>query len=134
FGRAAGFVAGLVLATAPVAVALSRHNNPDELLTLCCVAALWCALRALDTGRTRWLVVSGIAVGLGFETKMGVALMVVPGIAAAWLWTRCSPVAGLRANLRALRQLLTRGLALVAVAGAWPLQVTLTPQANRPWV
>ena len=37
-------------------VAVSRHNNPDELLVLCCVAALWFAVRALEDGRTRWLV------------------------------------------------------------------------------
>ncbi len=47
FGRPAGFVAGLALATTPVIVAVSRHNNPDELLVLCSVAALWFALRAL---------------------------------------------------------------------------------------
>src|SRR5437868_5501979 len=86
FGRMAGFVGGLALATTPVAVALSRHNNPDELLVLCSVAALWCAVRAFETRRTRWLVFAGVAVGLGFETKMAVALMVVPGIAVAWLW------------------------------------------------
>src|SRR5213082_3447503 len=86
FGRAAGFVAGLVLALTPMTVAISRHNNPDALLVLCSVAALWFFVRALEDGRTRWLVLSGIAVGLGFETKMAVALMVVPGIAAAWLW------------------------------------------------
>src|SRR5690349_6520991 len=36
FGRAAGFAAGLAMATTPVVVAVSRHNNPDELLVLCC--------------------------------------------------------------------------------------------------
>ena len=56
FGRPAGFVAGLAFATTPVIVAVSSHNNPDELLVLCCVAALWFALRALETGRTKWLV------------------------------------------------------------------------------
>ena len=35
FGRFAGFVAGLTLATTPIIVAVSRHNNPDELLILC---------------------------------------------------------------------------------------------------
>ena len=94
FGRPAGFVAGLVLANTPIVVAVSRHNNPDELLVLCCVAALWFAMRALDTGRTRWLVLSGICVGLGFEAKMGVALMIVPGIAAAYLY--CALAAGSR--------------------------------------
>ncbi|MBV9941696.1 MAG: glycosyltransferase family 39 protein, partial [Solirubrobacterales bacterium] len=88
FGRVAGSVAGLAFAITPITVAVARHNNPDELLLLCCVAALWCAVRALQTGRTKWLVLSGVCVGLGFETKMGVALLVVPGITAAWMWTR----------------------------------------------
>src|SRR3954470_24064451 len=85
FGRSAGFVAGLVLATTPMTVAISRHNNPDALLVLCSVAALWFLVRGLEDGRTRWLVLAGIAVGLGFEAKMAVALLVVPGIVAAWL-------------------------------------------------
>jgi 4-amino-4-deoxy-L-arabinose transferase-like glycosyltransferase len=130
FGRPAGFAAGLALATTPVIVAVSRHNNPDELLVLCSVAAVWFALRALETGRTKWLVLSGVAVGLGFETKMGVALMVVPGIAAAWLWI--APAA--RGRLHALRQLLACGGAMVAVGLAWPVLVWLTPAADRPWV
>jgi 4-amino-4-deoxy-L-arabinose transferase-like glycosyltransferase len=128
FGRFAGFVAGFALATTPVTVAVARHNNPDELLILCSVAAVWAALRALDTGRTRWLVLSGVMVGLGFETKMGVALLIVPGIAAAWLWTSRRPV---WARIRAL---LAGGAAMVAVGGAWPLLVTLTPAADRPWI
>jgi 4-amino-4-deoxy-L-arabinose transferase-like glycosyltransferase len=130
FGRPAGFVAGLVLATTPVVVAVSRHNNPDELLVLCCAAAVWFAVRAMDTGATKWLVLAGVAVGLGFETKMAVALMVVPGIALAWLWV--APAG--RGRLGGLRQLLTGGAAMVAVACAWPLLVTLTPAADRPWI
>ncbi|MBV8432629.1 MAG: glycosyltransferase family 39 protein, partial [Solirubrobacterales bacterium] len=128
FGRAAGFTGGLALATTPIIVAVSRHNNPDELLVLCSVAALWCAVRGLETGRTRWLVLSGVCVGLGFETKMGVALMVVPGIVAAWLWI--AP----RGRLCALRQLLAGGAAMVIVGSAWPLLVMLTPAADRPWI
>ncbi|HEY2202124.1 MAG TPA: glycosyltransferase family 39 protein, partial [Solirubrobacteraceae bacterium] len=128
WGRPAGFAAGLVLALTPIAVAISRHNNPDALLVLCCVFALWCFGRALEDGRTRWLVLAGISIGLGFETKMAVALMVVPGIAAAWLWI--AP----RGRLAALRQLLAGGAALLVVGGAWPLLVALTPAADRPWI
>jgi 4-amino-4-deoxy-L-arabinose transferase-like glycosyltransferase len=130
FGRAGGFIAGLALAITPITVAISRHNNPDALLVLCCVAALWCAVRALEGGRTRWLIAAGAFVGLGFETKMGVALTVVPGIAAAWLWI--SPAG--RGRLHALRQLLVGGAAMVIVGGAWPALVQLTPAADRPWV
>ncbi|HEX3911657.1 MAG TPA: glycosyltransferase family 39 protein [Solirubrobacteraceae bacterium] len=128
FGRAGGFVAGLALALTPITVAISRYNNPDALLVLCCVAALWCAVRALEDGRTRWLVLAGVCVGLGFETKMLVALTVVPGIALAYLWL--AP----RGMLRALRQLFAGGAAMVVVGGAWPLLVALTPAADRPWI
>jgi hypothetical protein len=69
-----------------------------------------------------------VCVGLGFEAKMAAALMVVPAIAAAWLWI--AP----RGRLRAVRQLLAGAAAMVAVGGAWPLLVALTPAADRPWI
>ena len=128
FGRIGGFAAGLALAMTPITVAISRHNNPDALLVLCCVAALWFALRALEDGRTRWLVLAGLCVGLGFETKMLVALTVVPGIALGYL------LIAPRGRLRALRQLLAGGATMLVVAGAWPALVALTPAADRPWV
>jgi 4-amino-4-deoxy-L-arabinose transferase-like glycosyltransferase len=134
FGRLGGFVAGLALALTPITVAISRHNNPDALLILCCVAALWCAVRAMDPEptrrRTRWLLAAGVCVGLGFETKMLVALVVVPGIVVAWLWLAPSA----RGRLHALGQLLAGGAAMLIVGGAWPALVELTPAADRPWV
>ncbi len=86
FGRAGGFIAGAVLALTPIAVAVSRHNNPDALLVLCVVGALWAVVRGLEDGRIRWMVLAGVCVGLGFETKMGAAFLVVPALAVAWLW------------------------------------------------
>jgi len=144
FGRLGGFVAGLALALTPITVAISRHNNPDALLILCCVAALWCTVRALEAEasrtQTRWLVFAGVAVGLGFETKMAVALMVVPGIVAAWLWIApgdrnpTHPGDPTHPRLHALFQLGAGGVAMVLVGGAWPLLVELTPAADRPWI
>src|SRR6476620_3599669 len=119
FGRIGGFVAGLALALTPMTVAISRHNNPDALLVLCCVAALWCAVRALENGRTRWLVLAGVCVGLGFETKMLVALVVVPAVALAYL------LVAPRGRLRAARQLLAGGAAMALVGGAWPALMAL---------
>src|SRR3954447_7563590 len=128
FGRLPGFVAGLALATTPIAVAISRHNNPDALLVLCAVAALWLVVRGLEDGRGRWLLLAGGCGGLGFETKMAAAFMVVPGIAAAWLWV--AP----RGRMRAFGQLLAGGAAMATVGLAWPLLIALTPAADRPWV
>ena len=128
FGRIAGFVAGAALATTPITVAMSRHNNPDALVTLCCVAAVWFLVRALKDGKTRWIVLSGVMVGLGFETKMGVALVVVPGIVLAWLWMRP------KGWHRTLDQLVLGGLAMTLVAAAWPLLIAFTPASQRPWI
>jgi 4-amino-4-deoxy-L-arabinose transferase-like glycosyltransferase len=128
WGRAAGALAGLALALTPVVVAISRHNNPDALLILCSVGALWCFVRALEDGASEWLVLAGVCVGLGFEAKMGAALMVVPGMALAWIWV--AP----RGRLVALRQLAFAGAALLAVALAWPVFVWLTPASSRPWI
>ena len=128
FGRIAGFTAGLALALTPITVAISRHNNPDALLVLCCVAALWFVVRAFDDGRTRWIVLAGVAVGLGFEAKMAAALLVVPAIAAAWLWI--AP----RGRARPPAQLLAGGAAMTVVGLAWPMLMWLTPAADRPWI
>jgi 4-amino-4-deoxy-L-arabinose transferase-like glycosyltransferase len=113
FGRVGGGIAGLALALTPVTVAIFRYNQPDALLVLCSVAALWFTVRGLEDGRTRWLVLAGVCVGLGFETKMLVALVVVPGVAAAWLL--CAP--GGRSRLRAAGQLLAGGAAMTLVGG-----------------
>jgi 4-amino-4-deoxy-L-arabinose transferase-like glycosyltransferase len=125
FGRAGGFIAGAVLALTPIAVAVSRHNNPDALLILCVVGALWAVVRALEDGRVRWMVLAGVCVGLGFEAKMGAALLVVPALAVAWVWA---------APANRIRGLLGGGLALIVAGGAWPLLVALTPASSRPWI
>ena len=123
FGRVAGAAAGLALVLTPVTVAIARHNNPDALLVLCCTAALWFTVRGLEDGRTRWLVLAGVAVGLGFEAKMAAALLVVPAIAAAWLYAR-----------NRVTPLLAGGAAMIAVGLAWPVLMWLTPAADRPWI
>jgi 4-amino-4-deoxy-L-arabinose transferase-like glycosyltransferase len=128
FGRLGGLAAGLVLATTPITVAMARHNNPDALLVLCCTAALWAIVRALEDGRTRWVVLAGVCVGLGFETKMLAALLIVPALVVAYLWV--AP----RGRVTALRQLAAGGAAMTVVGLAWPVLVWLTPAGSRPWV
>jgi 4-amino-4-deoxy-L-arabinose transferase-like glycosyltransferase len=128
FGRPAGFVAGLVLTLTPITVAISRHNNPDALVVLASTAALWFTVRALADGRTTWLVWAGAMIGLGFETKMGTGLLVLPALAAAYLWV--AP----RGRLVAVRQLLAGGVAMAVVGLAWPVLVWLTPASSRPWI
>jgi 4-amino-4-deoxy-L-arabinose transferase-like glycosyltransferase len=128
FGRWPALAAGAALALTPMTVAISRHNNPDALLVLLCVAAVWFVVRALEDGRTRWIVLAGAAVGAAFMTKMGAALLVLPALAAAYLWVAPG------GRRRALLQLLAGGGVFLLVAGAWPALIALTPAASRPWI
>ncbi|TWF79165.1 4-amino-4-deoxy-L-arabinose transferase-like glycosyltransferase [Pseudonocardia hierapolitana] len=127
-GAAAGLLAGAVCALTPVAVLMFRFNNPDALLTLLLVAATYAVLRAVEAGRTRWLVLAGVLVGLGFLTKMLQAFLVLPAFTAVWLLA--APV-GLA---RRMRDLLLAGVAVLVSAGWWVLAVDLWPADARPYI
>ncbi len=127
-GPWAGLLAGLALAMTPVAALMFRYNNPDALLVLLLTAAAYALVRAIDSGRTRWLVLAGTLLGLGFLTKMLQAFLVLPTFGVAYL------IAGPRRWPVRLAQL-AAGLAAVLVsAGWWVAAVALTPAADRPYI
>ena len=70
FSAGAALIAGAVFAFTPVAVLMFRYNNPDALLVLLLVGAAYATTRAIEAGRTRWLVLAATLVGTGFITKM----------------------------------------------------------------
>src|SRR6201989_73378 len=86
FGPEAGLIAGLVLALTPVAALMFRFTNPDALLVLLMTAAAYALVRAIENGRTRWLVFPGLLIGFAFLAKMLQAFLVVPGLPAALYW------------------------------------------------
>lgn len=69
-GPAAGIISGLVLAVTPAAALMFRFGNPDAMLTLLLTAAAYAVVRAIEAGRTRWLVFAGVLLGFGFLSKM----------------------------------------------------------------
>ena len=86
FGEPAAVFASLALALTPVAVVIFRYNDPDAFLTFLLVLAAWACWRAIETGKTIGLVLSGALVGLAFLTKTLDAFIVVPAIAVAYFW------------------------------------------------
>src|ERR1019366_8773810 len=78
----------------PVAVLMFRYNNPDSLLVLLLVGSAYALTRALEGGRTRWLVLAGVLVGFGFLTKMMGAFLVLPGFPAVYLLAAHPAAAG----------------------------------------
>ncbi len=128
YGPAAGLIAGAVAALTPVAALMFRFDNPDALLVLLMTAAAYGTVRAIESGRTRWLVLTGALLGLAFLTKMLQGFLVLPAFALAYL------VAGPPRLGRRLLQLLAGGAALIAAAGWWVAIVQLTPAADRPYI
>jgi 4-amino-4-deoxy-L-arabinose transferase-like glycosyltransferase len=127
-GPAAGLIAGAVLAFTPVATLMFRYNNPDALLVLLLVLAAYAISRAVESGRTRWLALTGALLGFGFLTKMLQAFLVLPVFALVYL------IAGPPRLGRRIWQLLAGGAAVVVAAGWWVAIVMLTPAADRPYV
>ena len=128
FGPLAGLIAGAVMALTPVATLMFRFDNPDALLVLLITLAAYATTRAIESGRTRWLVLAGAFVGLGFLAKQLAAFTVLPGLALGYLWAG-PPKIGKR-----IWQLLAGGAAMVAAAGWWVAIVLLTPASSRPYV
>jgi 4-amino-4-deoxy-L-arabinose transferase-like glycosyltransferase len=128
FGPIAALVASLVMILTPVAVLIFRYNNPDAILTLLLVAGAWSALRAIESGRLRWIVVTAIFVGFAFNTKYLQGFLVVPAFALTWLIA--APVS-LR---RRIAGLLLAGVCLLLASGWWVVAVELIPAAARPFI
>lgn len=128
FGPVAGLLAALALALTPINVATNRNNTMDSLLVLALLVAAWAVIRAVETGRLRWLLLCAFMVGVGFNIKMLQAYLVLPAFYLLYL---------LAARLRWWRRVLNLGLAtvvLLVVSLSWAVAVELTPADKRPYV
>ncbi|MEU2289597.1 ArnT family glycosyltransferase [Streptomyces bacillaris] len=128
FGPVAGLIAVGVFALTPVAALMFRFNNPDALLALLMTVTVWCVLRALEDGRTKWLLWAGTAVGFAFLTKTLQAFLILPPLAV--LYAVCAPVS----VRKRLGQLALSTLTMVVAGGWWVAIVELMPASSRPYV
>lgn len=128
WGAAAGLIGGAVMALTPVAVLMFRFNNPDALLTFLMALGAYATIRSIEKGSIRWMVLTGVFIGLGFLTKTLQVMLVVPFFGLAYL---------LFANTT-LRRRITGSLAavaaMVASAGWWVAIVELIPASMRPYI
>ena len=128
FTPGAALLAGAVVALTPVATLMFRFNNPDALLTLLLTGAAYATFRAVEDGRSRWMVLAGTLIGFGFITKMLQAVILIPVVALVYL------LAGPPKLGRRVIQVVYSGVAVVVAGGWWVAAVQLTPAADRPYV
>ncbi|WP_334445199.1 glycosyltransferase family 39 protein [Bradyrhizobium sp. AZCC 1610] len=128
WGGTAGAIAALSLALSPVNVAVDRSNNTDSCLILVLLAGVWLAMRAAETGRLAMYCAAMAALGVGFNVKMGTALVLAPVLALTF--SLAQPAAPVTWHVR--RQAIA-GIALVAVSLSWAILFDLTPVRDRPY-
>jgi 4-amino-4-deoxy-L-arabinose transferase-like glycosyltransferase len=128
FGALPALLAALLFAITPIAVAVNRTNNTDSCLVLVLLLAAWALIKAAETGSRRYLLLSMLLIGVGFNVKMLAAFIVLPifflsyfvGAPLSW-WRKAGDLA--------------IAAVVVAVCSApWVLSVELTPPEDRPYV
>jgi len=128
FSAGSALIAGAALATTPVATLMFRFNNPDALLALLMVLSLWLVLRGVETGRLRYVVWAGVAVGFAFLTKQLQGFLLLPVLVGVYLYCSSLPF------VKRLVHMLWAALAVVVSAGWWVAIVEFVPASDRPYV
>ncbi|WP_417564536.1 ArnT family glycosyltransferase [Microbacterium sp.] len=126
-GTYAGWIAGAVVATTPVLVAVSRSNQPESFFVLGLALTAWAALHALRRASPRWLMLAGVFIAASFQAYMLEAWAVWPALAAAYLCTRQS-------WRRRIGHVVAAGLVSVALSLTWIVIVSLVPAGSRPYL
>jgi 4-amino-4-deoxy-L-arabinose transferase-like glycosyltransferase len=128
YSHGAGLAAGAALAVLPISVLTARSDTIDSMATSLSVVAAWLVVRAAQSGRARLLVAAGVVLGLAFETKLFEGLIAVPALTVVYWLASPVPIR------RRAGHLGLAALALVTVALAWPVAVSMAPTGSHPWV
>lgn len=128
FGPVASIIAGLVTALTPVAVLIFRYNNPDALLTLLFVVAAYAFIRALESGRLRWVIAASALVGCAFLTKYLQAYLILPAFAITYA---IAAPGDLRTRAFGLVTALTT---VILTSGWWVAVMEIIPAGARPYI
>lgn len=128
FEAGAALLAALVMALGPVCVAVDRYNNVDSCLILVLLLSAGAMSLAFEKGELKYLLAAMALAGVGFNTKMMAAFIILPVFYALYFFT--APLGWKRRT----GHLLIASLVLAFVSLSWPLAVDLTPPSQRPYV
>ncbi|APM38036.1 glycosyltransferase family 39 protein [Clostridium kluyveri] len=128
FGNIAGTISALCLAITPVFVAASRNNTIDNLLVMVLLIACVFISKAAEKGRFKYIIISLVLIGVGFNIKMLQAYMIIPAVYVVYLISRAVPVK------KRIKHLALGTVVLVVVSLSWAVIVDLVPAQYRPYV
>ncbi len=127
-GRAGGLIAAGVMVATPLLVSMFSHSMEDAMLTMLTVLAIAAWQRSIDTDRRVYLIVAGLLVGVGFQVKMAQAWLVIPALAAGYLYLNGRPLA------QKVRGVIAFAAVALATSFAWMTAIALVPASQRPYI
>ncbi|KTD83323.1 4-amino-4-deoxy-L-arabinose transferase [Paenibacillus etheri] len=128
FGRASARIAALVMATTPVAAAVSRTNNIDALLVFTLLLAAWFLFKGTKSNKLGSLLTAFALVGVGFNEKMLQAYMVLPAFYFFYILVA-------KVNWKRKTGVLAASTAILLVVSlSWAVIVDSIPASKRPYI
>ncbi|MDP4119809.1 MAG: glycosyltransferase family 39 protein [Bacillota bacterium] len=128
FGSTAGLISSFILAITPVFVAVARNNSVDNILLLFLLLACYFLTLACDKGKTKWLLLAFVMVGLGFNVKQLQAYMILPAVYVTFLLTTTFTLK------KRIINFVVATVVLVVISFSWATIVDLVPSSQRPYV
>ncbi|WP_010234178.1 glycosyltransferase family 39 protein [Clostridium arbusti] len=128
FGSMAGLISALFLAITPVFVAVSRNNTIDNILIVFLLLACWTLSIAAEKGKIKYLILSMVFVGIGFNVKMLQAYLVGPALYITYLLSTTISIK------KRIIHIVVGTFVLIAVSLSWALAVDSVSSTNRPYV
>lgn len=128
FGSFPALFSAFCLAITPIFVAASRNNTIDNLLVLSLLLGCYSVLIAAETGKLKYLILSVVIIGIGFNIKMVEAYMVAPAVYITYLLTST-----LSYKIK-IKHLIIASVVLLVVSVSWAVTVDLVPKPDRPFI
>ena len=127
YGKTSGLIAGSILASTPIVIAVARSNQPQTIYYLTIAIAIRFSLIALNESSRKHLIWAGIWIALAFHAYMLLAWVLWPPLILGYLLTN-------QKLLIKIKDLLISGSISLFASGIWIILVALTPASSRPYV
>ena len=128
FGSIAGLISAVCLAVTPIFVADSRNNTIDNLLIVALLLACLALSKAAEKGKLKYLILSLVFVGIGFNIKMLQAYMIAPALYLTYLLSSAVSIK------KRIAHVALGTVVLLITSLSWAFVVGLVPASDRPFV
>lgn len=128
FGFISGLIAALCLTVTPIFVAAARNNTIDNILVLAMLLSCWAITKAMSDGKIKYIILSFVFLGIGYNIKMSEALLLLPSLYVTYFLVSSIPLKKRFINLG------ISTLIFLVISLSWAVIVDLVPSSDRPFI